>query len=107
MDFFGIGPWELILILVVALLVIGPGKIPELARTLGRTVRAIRKASAELTKAVSRELEEAEKADKAAEVEKSRKAALTSGEEAAGEDRAKKVTRQSGPTEQGGAARSP
>jgi sec-independent protein translocase protein TatA len=64
MDFFGIGPWEIFLILIVALLVIGPGKIPEIARTLGRTVRAIRKASAELTTAVTRELEAAEKAEK-------------------------------------------
>jgi sec-independent protein translocase protein TatA len=64
MDFFGIGPWEIFLILIVALIVIGPGKIPEIARTLGRTVRAIRKASAELTTAVTRELEAAEKAEK-------------------------------------------
>jgi Tat protein translocase TatB subunit len=62
MDFFGIGPWEIFLILVVALLVLGPEKIPGIARTLGRTVRAIRKASSELTTAVTKEFEEAEKA---------------------------------------------
>jgi Tat protein translocase TatB subunit len=64
MDFFGIGPWEVVLILIVALLVVGPEKIPGIARTLGRTVRAIRRASSELTTAVTRELEAAEKAEK-------------------------------------------
>ena len=66
MEFFGIGPWELLLILVIALIVVGPGKLPQIARTLGKTVRAVRKASAELTTAVSKELEAAEKADKSA-----------------------------------------
>jgi Tat protein translocase TatB subunit len=57
MDFLGIGPWELLLILILALILVGPGKIPEIARTLGRTIRAIKKASAELSTAVTRELE--------------------------------------------------
>jgi sec-independent protein translocase protein TatA len=64
MDFFGIGPWEILLILIVALIVVGPGKLPGIARTMGRTVRAIRRASSELTSAVTRELEAAEKAEK-------------------------------------------
>ncbi len=65
MDFFGIGPWEILLILVIALIVVGPGKLPGIARTLGKTMRAIRKASAELTTAVSKELEAAEKSEQA------------------------------------------
>jgi len=36
MDFFGIGPWEILLIIIVALIVVGPGKIPEIARTSPR-----------------------------------------------------------------------
>jgi Tat protein translocase TatB subunit len=66
MDFFGIGGWEILLILVIALIVMGPGKIPGIARTMGRTVRAIRKASTELTTAVTREFDAAEKAEKSA-----------------------------------------
>jgi Tat protein translocase TatB subunit len=66
MDFFGIGGWEILLILIVALIIMGPGKIPEIARTMGRTVRAIRKASAELTTAVTRELDAVEKSEKSA-----------------------------------------
>ncbi len=38
MDLFGIGPGELMLLLVLALIVIGPQKLPEIGRTLGRTV---------------------------------------------------------------------
>jgi Tat protein translocase TatB subunit len=57
MEFFGVGPWELLLILIVALIIVGPSKLVEVARTLGKMVRAVRKASAELTTAVTRELE--------------------------------------------------
>ncbi len=56
MDFFGMGAGEILLILVVALIIWGPGKIPEIARTLGRTVRAFRKATSDLTTAVTKEL---------------------------------------------------
>lgn len=41
-----IGPLELILIMVVVLVVFGPGKMPEVARALGKAVREFRKASA-------------------------------------------------------------
>jgi TatA/E family protein of Tat protein translocase len=57
MDFFGIGPLEFFLILVVALIVFGPGKLPELARQLGRAVREFRKASSELTHDFRQEFE--------------------------------------------------
>ncbi len=40
-----IGPWELILILVVVLIVFGPGRLPEVARALGRAVNEFRRAS--------------------------------------------------------------
>lgn len=39
---FGIGLPELILILVVALLVVGPKKLPELARSLGKALRDVK-----------------------------------------------------------------
>lgn len=58
MGFSGIGIWEIVLVLVVILIVLGPRRLPEIARTLGKTVRAIKKASADLTATVSRELEE-------------------------------------------------
>ena len=57
MGFFGIGTWEILLILVLALIIWGPGRLPEIARTLGRTVRALKKASFDLTTAVTKEIE--------------------------------------------------
>jgi len=43
MNFLGIGPLELVVVLVVALLVVGPERLPRLAADIARTVREIRK----------------------------------------------------------------
>jgi len=45
---FNIGPIELIAILIVALLVIGPKKLPGLARALGKAVGEFKKSTDEL-----------------------------------------------------------
>ena len=45
---FGIGMPELILILAVALIVIGPKKLPDLAKSLGRALGEFKKATSEL-----------------------------------------------------------
>src|SRR2546423_15691883 len=42
---FDVGVPELILILVVALVVFGPGKLPEIGSALGKTIREFRKAT--------------------------------------------------------------
>ena len=46
---FGIGPTELLVILVVALLVLGPKRLPELARALGKGLAEFRRATADVT----------------------------------------------------------
>lgn len=43
-----IGAPELIIILIVLLLVVGPGKLPEIGSAFGKTLREFRKASTEL-----------------------------------------------------------
>ena len=55
MDIFGIGPLELVFVLVVALLVLGPGKMVDVAKNLGKVVRELQRATAELPKLVSLE----------------------------------------------------
>ena len=45
---FGIGMTELVVIFVIGLIVLGPKKLPELARTLGKTLAEFRRASNDL-----------------------------------------------------------
>jgi sec-independent protein translocase protein TatA len=45
---FNIGPAELIVICLVALIVVGPKRLPELGRTIGKSLREFRKASDDL-----------------------------------------------------------
>lgn len=48
MNFFNIGPMELLLILVIVLMVFGPDKIPEVGASLGKAIRKFRQATKEL-----------------------------------------------------------
>ena len=52
---FGIGVPELILILIVGLIVFGPGKLPEAGRAQGKGLREFKKASNALTQALNAE----------------------------------------------------
>lgn len=47
-----LGPTELIVILVIALLVFGPNRLPELGRSIGRGLREFKKARDEVTSAI-------------------------------------------------------
>lgn len=61
MDFFGIGPMEILLILIIGLLIFGPGRIPQIARDMGKAIRSFKKATTDLSVEVSRELKEEKK----------------------------------------------
>jgi sec-independent protein translocase protein TatB len=52
---FNIGPGELALILVAALIVLGPKRLPELARTLGKFMREFRRQTDDVRNLVERE----------------------------------------------------
>ena len=54
--FGSIGGTELILILVIALLIFGPRKLPELGRSLGRGLAEFRKASTEFKNTLEKEI---------------------------------------------------
>jgi len=43
---FNLGPWEVGLILVVALIVVGPGKLPEVAKAIGKGMNEFKKVTA-------------------------------------------------------------
>ncbi len=47
---FGLGFPELILILVIALIIFGPGKLPEVGKAIGKSVREFKKATNEIKK---------------------------------------------------------
>lgn len=53
---FGLSFWEIAVILVVALLIFGPAKLPELARSLGRGLREFRSATDEFKHTIDAEL---------------------------------------------------
>ena len=57
MEFLGISFWEVLLIAVVILVVLGPSKIPGVMRTIGTIIRNIRKTTSELTTSISREID--------------------------------------------------
>jgi sec-independent protein translocase protein TatA len=46
------GPWELILLLVIVLIIFGPGKLPDIGNAVGKGIREFRRASSDLEEAV-------------------------------------------------------
>jgi sec-independent protein translocase protein TatA len=50
---FNFGPGELIILLIIALVVIGPGKLPEVGAALGKSIREFRRASTDVKEAVN------------------------------------------------------
>ena len=61
MDFFGIGILEVLLILVVALVIWGPGRIVEIGMKLGKLARNMKKVTSDLTTQLTKEIEGGDK----------------------------------------------
>ena len=53
MDFFDIGPSELLFVIVIALLVLGPNQMVDAARKLGKYVRDLQRAASEVPRMIS------------------------------------------------------
>ena len=62
--FGSIGMPELVIILVIALIIFGPRKLPELGKSLGKSINEFKKASAELQNTLEREIETEDRKDK-------------------------------------------
>ena len=58
---FGIGSTELFIIIIVALIVIGPKKLPDLMRTLGKGMAEFKRVSSDVKDTFDKEVKKAEK----------------------------------------------
>ncbi|MEB3279294.1 MAG: TatA/E family twin arginine-targeting protein translocase [Lyngbya sp.] len=79
MNIFGIGLPEMAVILVLALLIFGPKKLPEIGRSMGKAIRGFQEASKEFENEFKREAKQLEEATKTTkpQPEKSMAAAST------------------------------
>ena len=63
MNIFGVGLPEMAVIGAVALLVFGPKRLPELGRTLGKTLKGFQSASKEFEREINKAMAEPEVSD--------------------------------------------
>jgi len=49
---FGIGTWELVVILALALIILGPAKLPQVAKSIGKTLAGLRKSADEVKREI-------------------------------------------------------
>jgi Tat protein translocase TatB subunit len=73
---FGLGVWEIALILAVALIVLGPRKLPGAAKQLGRSLREFRRAASEFQVSLEQEADEQERRELKAARQAAHEAAL-------------------------------
>lgn len=57
-EMFGIGTSELILLLVLALLIIGPRELPRIGREVGKAFRSFQRAADDVKESITREIED-------------------------------------------------
>jgi Tat protein translocase TatB subunit len=55
---FGIGTGEILIILVIALLVLGPKELPKVARTIGKAMRELQRTKDEIRQSIDTEFED-------------------------------------------------
>ena len=63
MNIFGVGLPEVTVILILALIIFGPKKLPELGKQLGKTLKSLKKASNEFQNEIDQVINESEKED--------------------------------------------
>ena len=73
MNIFGVGLPEVTVILVLALLIFGPKKLPELGKQLGKTLKSLKKASNEFQNEIDKVMNEEDKEEFPKSTESNRK----------------------------------
>src|SRR6187455_58719 len=84
--FGSIGMPELIIILVLALIIFGPRKLPELSRSLGRSINEFKKASNELRSTLEDEIRVEERKEQQSKVEAEQKSVVNPAAPVPGSD---------------------
>jgi sec-independent protein translocase protein TatA len=84
--FGSIGMPEMIIILVIALIIFGPRKLPELGRSLGRSINEFKKASNELRSTLEEEIKVEERKEQRAQVDAEQKSAISAAIPVPGSD---------------------
>jgi sec-independent protein translocase protein TatA len=74
-----IGMPELVIILVIALIIFGPRKLPELGRSLGKSIGEFKKASNELKSTLDEEIRVEERKEQRAKMEAEQASAVAAG----------------------------
>ncbi len=64
MNIFGVGLPEMAVIAAVALLVFGPKRLPELGKTIGKTLKGLQSASTEFEREINKAMNDSEDIDK-------------------------------------------
>jgi TatA/E family protein of Tat protein translocase len=77
--FGSVGMPELLIILVIALIIFGPRKLPELGRSLGKSLGEFKRASNELRNTLEEEVRIEEQKDQRAKIEAEQTSAIEAG----------------------------
>src|ERR1700759_4164211 len=78
--FGSLGMPEMIIILVIALIIFGPRKLPELGRSLGKSINEFKKASNELRSTLEDEIRVEEQKEQRAKVQAEQQSAIAGAE---------------------------
>jgi sec-independent protein translocase protein TatB len=83
--FFDFGTGEIVLILLVLFVVLGPKQLPEVARSLGKTINEMKRASAGFKNEINKEIQRIDRETQISEVLKEKKPAAAEPEKPVGQ----------------------
>lgn len=66
---FGFGPWELVVILLIVVLVFGVGKLPDVGSGMGKAIKNFKKAVAEAEREEIEEIKDKPETEKSEKIE--------------------------------------